>query len=134
MSKKYIVLSSLLVVLALAMTACTSNVGGGKVSKTIDDFGGLKINGTSFVDSSRNITAGTISGTTGTFTGKTLIGTSTISNSIADAEVYSTGTTTFSIDASGTKGSCIKMKTLAGSYVYCTVNGTTFGCSATSCE
>ncbi|MFA6171975.1 MAG: transmembrane domain-containing protein [Patescibacteria group bacterium] len=64
-----------------------------------------------------------------------LVGTSSPSDMNAKAEFYDTGTTTVSIDSShATRGGCIKMKAIGGAYVYCTVAGTTFSCSATSCE
>lgn len=101
----------------------------------------LSVSGTLYNTGATNLATTTISG------GDLVVDTSTLvidgdnnrvgvgtTTPVSTFEVYdSTGTTTLAIDA-GTGGGCIKMKTVAGSWVYCTVAGTTFSCSATACE
>lgn len=51
-------------------------------------------------------------------------------------DIYTTATTTATIDSShASRGGCLKIKDLDGTgYTYCTVNGGSMTCSATSCE
>jgi len=90
------------------------NLGGNTIHPLIEDFvAGIKVNGTTFIDSSRNVAAGTISGTTGTLTGLT------VSNTAASTSV-TLGDNTY-------KSLCLKAYTTSGlAYVYfstSTVNG-----------
>lgn len=63
------------------------------------------------------------------------VGTSTPVVPLQVTAVSSNATTTVEIGKSGqSKGSCLKMYNTAGTVVYCSVTGTTFSCSATSCQ